>query len=480
LRKIYFSLGQPYPTPEGGRRRTKRKNEQKKKQQPTTTTTTTTTLIMEPNAIVDSSSSSSSVTFDFWWNTFSVFVVRMGKLVLGIGSVIATLLYFKQDSMLYFPEVGGIPRRPRNNPRRYRSPAEHQIPFESHQIPCDDGVHIHAWLLLRQKPVPSSSSGSSSSNAATTTTTTTTPIMNTLPTILFFHGNAGNIGLRLPNALQMLQYLNANILLVEYRGYGDSDNVKPTEAGLKLDGQAALKFIHGPLVKHHNLNPQLIFLFGRSLGGAVALETALYAQQQQTAASSFPPLAGVILENTFLSIAHMVDHLMPVLAPFKALVLRIGWNNWSIVPQLTVPILFLAGASDVLVPHSHMKQLFATTTLSKLKQWHAVPDGTHNETWMQGGQDYWDAFVSFLKRAGSMATMTHEEEFSNDRPPDFGQCLNTTFSSAAPPVKTSAVDVPLMPTGFVGMARESMRDSSSTAAGAALASPSMDPSKKKM
>jgi abhydrolase domain-containing protein 13 len=409
----------------------------------------------------------------------------MGKLVLGIGSVIATLLYFKQDSMLYFPEVGGIPRRPRNNPRRYRSPAEHQIPFESHQIPCDDGVHIHAWLLLRQTPpvvVPPSSSSSSSTSEGNPAATT--PPMNTIPTILFFHGNAGNIGLRLPNALQMLQYLNANILLVEYRGYGDSDNVKPTEAGLKLDGQAALKFIHGPLVKHHNLNPNLIFLFGRSLGGAVALETALYAQQQLHA---FPPLAGVILENTFLSIAHMVDHLMPVLAPFKALVLRIGWNNWSIVPQLTVPILFLAGASDVLVPHSHMKQLCATTTLSKFKQWHAVPDGTHNETWMQGGQDYWDAFVSFLKRAGAMATMmtTHEEEeYSNDRHPDFGQCLTTTFTSAAAatPVKTtSAVDVPLMPTGFMGMARESMRDStSSTAAGAALSSPSMDPSKKKM
>jgi hypothetical protein len=38
------------------------------------------------------------------------------------------------------------------------------------------------------------------------------------PTIIFFHGNAGNIGLRLPNALQMLQYLNVNVLLVEYRG----------------------------------------------------------------------------------------------------------------------------------------------------------------------------------------------------------------------------------------------------------------------
>jgi pimeloyl-ACP methyl ester carboxylesterase len=115
--------------------------------------------------------------------------------------------------------VGGIPRRPRQNPRRYRSPQEHDLPFESHKITCSDGVMIHAWLILQPQPTTS-----------------------TVPTILFFHGNAGNIGLRLPNAVQMYQHLKCNILMVEYRGYGDSDSVAPSEAGLKLDAEASLRF----------------------------------------------------------------------------------------------------------------------------------------------------------------------------------------------------------------------------------------------
>lgn len=137
-----------------------------------------------------------------------------------------------------------MPRRPDDNPRKYRSPAEHNVHFEDVKMPCADGVHIHGWLMLRT-PAPN----------------------NPLPTLIYFHGNAGNIGLRIPNALQMMQYLNVNILMVEYRGYGNSDSVSPSEAGLKLDGRAALDFV----LKHPNLNKDKIFLFGRSLGGAGTL-----------------------------------------------------------------------------------------------------------------------------------------------------------------------------------------------------------------
>lgn len=199
--------------------------------------------------------------------------------------------------------------------------SQHQIQFESHKIECADGVSIHAWLLFRDKD--------RSQN---------------LPTLVFFHGNAGNIGLRLPNALQMIQYLNANVFMVEYRGYGESDSVSPSEAGLKLDAEAALRFI----TKHPSIDASNVFLFGRSLGGAVALHLAEYAQHQRL------PLAGVIVENTFTNIAEMVDHLMPLIAPLKYLVLRIKWDSLPIVSKLHVPVLYLAGARDELVPHHHM------------------------------------------------------------------------------------------------------------------------------
>jgi hypothetical protein len=166
--------------------------------------------------------------------------------------------------MLYFPEIAGLPKRPSQNPRKYRSPDEHQIPFENIYIECEDGVKIHSWLLMRTRE------------------------KNDLPTLVFFHGNAGNIGLRIPNALKMIQYLNVNVLMVEYRGYGESDSVAPNERGLKLDAEASLKFIS----KHPKIDPSRIFVFGRSLGGSVAFHAALYAETKGI------PLAGVIVENS--------------------------------------------------------------------------------------------------------------------------------------------------------------------------------------
>jgi hypothetical protein len=136
--------------------------------------------------------------------------LRIGTVAVGLVAILGGVLYVKQDSLLYFPEIGGIPKRPSQNPKGYRSPGERQIPFKDCNILCSDGVRIHAWLMTYDK------------NA---------------PTIIFFHGNAGNIGLRLPNAIQMRSYLHCNVLLVEYRGYGESDNVPPSEEGLKLDAQ---------------------------------------------------------------------------------------------------------------------------------------------------------------------------------------------------------------------------------------------------
>eukprot|EP00970_Alexandrium_tamarense_P001011 scaffold110_cov285-Alexandrium_tamarense.AAC.2 len=217
------------------------------------------------------------------------------------------------------------------------------------------------------------------------------------PTIVFFHGNAGNIGLRLPNAIQMVgyHYLQANIWLVEYRGYGDSDDATPNEAGLKLDAEAVMKYVHNPNNNLRYIDSRRMFVFGRSLGGAVAFHMTQYSQSK-----NFAPLAGLIVENTFLSISEMVDHLMPLVAPLKSLVLRIGWDNGKVAPTIRVPTLFLAGAKDTLVPHSHMLKLYSIMKDSKVGnvvRMHIVKNGTHNETWMQGGTEYWRAIQNFMQ-----------------------------------------------------------------------------------
>merc|ERR1712048_214399 len=101
-------------------------------------------------------------------------------------------------------------------------------------------------------------------------------------------------------------------------------------------------------------------------------------------------LAGVIVENTFLGIPDMVDQIMPLVAPMKFLILRMKWESKYIVPHLKSPILYLAGDQDEIVPHSHMLQLYKTSKLSRLLRMHIVRNGTHNETWVQGGAEYWN------------------------------------------------------------------------------------------
>lgn len=106
----------------------------------------------------------------FMWSGLTIFA--------GLVAVVAGLLYAKQDSLLYYPEIGGIPRRPSQNPRRYRSPSEHQVPFEENMIRCADGVRIHSWLMLRSED--DNNKGNNKQN-----------IDRKIPTIVFFHGNAG-------------------------------------------------------------------------------------------------------------------------------------------------------------------------------------------------------------------------------------------------------------------------------------------------
>mmetsp|Transcript_603 Transcript_603/g.1093 ORF Transcript_603/g.1093 Transcript_603/m.1093 type:complete len:396 (+) Transcript_603:161-1348(+) len=380
------------------------------------------------------SSSIESTAPSSWTTTICRVMLRVGSVGVGMVAIVAGILYAKQESLLYFPEIGGIPRRPSSNPRRYRSPSEYSIPFETHMIRCEDGVSIHSWLLLH----PNSKA-------------------QRKPTIVFFHGNAGNIGLRLPNAHQMYTQLDANVLMVEYRGYGDSDSVKPTEGGLKLDAEAALEFI----TSHPQVDSQRIFCFGRSLGGAVAFHLAKYAEKYHK------PLAGIMVENTFLSIGTMVDQLMPLIAPLKFFVLRMDWGNDKIAPFIRIPVLYLAGDSDELVPHNHMTKLFEYSSKSShYTKMHIIKGGTHNDSWMVGGSEYFEKMRSFISHV-----ILNESDHNFDGNEDSTASLDlpgrvstdsdsvevTMGQEGMTSMKIGRNSIPIMPKNFLGIAKEATK-----------------------
>lgn len=113
-------------------------------------------------------------------------------------------------------------------------------------------------------------------------------------TILMFHGNAGNIGYRLPIAKVLGDDIGCNVFMLQYRGYGLSTGT-PDEKGLTIDAQTGLDYIR----QRAELRNTKIVIYGQSLGGAVGI--GLVAKNQKDG-----DIAGIILENTFLSIKKMI------------------------------------------------------------------------------------------------------------------------------------------------------------------------------
>jgi fermentation-respiration switch protein FrsA (DUF1100 family) len=153
-----------------------------------------------------------------------------------------------------------------------------------------------------------------------------------------FHGNAGNIGHRVPIAKVLAENAGCNVFMAEYRGYGLCSGV-PNEKGLMIDAQAALDYIR----QHEEMKNTKIIVYGQSLGGAVSIQ--LVAGNQKAG-----DVVGLILENTFTSIKDMIPSAFP---PAKYLVglCHEYWPSEDTLPQVTqMPVLFLSGLKDEIVP----------------------------------------------------------------------------------------------------------------------------------
>lgn len=126
--------------------------------------------------------------------------------------------------------------------------------------------------------------------------------------------------------------------MLEYRGYGLSTG-NPDEKGLVIDAQTGLDFIRS----RSDLNSSNIIIYGQSLGGAVGLD--LVSKNKGTG-----DIKGLILENTFLSIAKMIPNAVPPAKYLTSLCTQY-WRSENIIPEITdVPILFLSGLKDEIVP----------------------------------------------------------------------------------------------------------------------------------
>ncbi len=199
-------------------------------------------------------------------------------------------------------------------------------------------------------------------------------------TLLWFHGNAGNISHRLENIKLRHDRLAINIFIFDYREYGKSEG-KVSEGGTYRDGDAAVRYLRG----RGDLDPARIVFLGESLGSAVAVEMAIRHG-----------CAALVLESPFLSIQEMAKASFPFL-PLGPL-LRTRYDNLSKIGKVRAPILIVHGENDEIVPLQHGRRLFGAAP--EPKELFIVKEAHHNDLYVVGGTAYLDVLGRFFGRLG--------------------------------------------------------------------------------
>jgi pimeloyl-ACP methyl ester carboxylesterase len=199
------------------------------------------------------------------------------------------------------------------------------------------------------------------------------------PTLLYLHGNDRNIGSNLEHALRLHDF-GFNVLLPDYRGYGHSSGGKPNEAKVYQDAEASWQY----LVGQRGIRPGRLFIYGHSLGGAIAIELAV----------RHPEAAGLIAEGAFTSIADIGKRLYPLL-PVDWL-LNQRFDSLQMIPRIRIPVLLIHGTWDTIVPVQMAQQLYAAAP--QPRQLVLIPGGEHEDSAAVGPIEYRQAVTAFIKQ----------------------------------------------------------------------------------
>ncbi|MCP1728584.1 fermentation-respiration switch protein FrsA (DUF1100 family) [Natronospira proteinivora] len=258
---------------------------------------------------------------------------------------VLALLWVFQNHLLYQP----------NMPTRdlQADPAERGWEYEDVHLSTGDGVELHGWWI---------------------------PASEARASLIFFHGNAGNISHRL-ESIAIFRELGLSVLIIDYRGYGQSEG-SPSEGGLRQDARAAWTHLR----EDRQIPAEDIVLFGRSLGSAVASELA---REHQPGA--------VILESAFRSVPEMAQAVYPFF-PARWLA-RMDYDNEAYVQDIQAPLLMVHSEDDEIIPYEQGRAVYETANQPKD---FLTLQGGHNTGFLDSRQRYIQGLDQFLSELAGL------------------------------------------------------------------------------
>ncbi|MCK9264572.1 MAG: alpha/beta hydrolase [Desulfomonilia bacterium] len=228
-----------------------------------------------------------------------------------------------------------------------RSPADAGLSYEWVNIEASDGVKITGWWV---------------------------PAADARGSVLFCHGNGGNIADRL-DTLVIGNRLKLSMLIFDYRGYGRSEG-SPSEQGTYADAEAAYRY----LTQERGIAPETVILWGRSLGGPIAARTA-----------AEHPCGALIIESSFTSLGDLVRDRFGMIP--SLLLWRYAYPTRSHLEHVGVPVLAIHSADDEMIPLEHGKELYRS--IQGRKSFLEI-SGSHNRGFIDSLAVYGPAIDGFV------------------------------------------------------------------------------------
>jgi len=247
------------------------------------------------------------------------------------------ILYVMQPKFLYSP-VRGIAC----------TPGDLGLDFEQAVFESADGLQLSGWYI---------------------------PVENSNFTVLFCHGNGGNIYHSL-DSINILHDLGLNCFIFDYRGYGNSEG-KPSEEGTYLDAQAAYKW----LTKEKKESADNIIVFGRSLGGSIAAQLV-----------SKVTTCALVMEGTFTSYVDIGKKFYPYM-PVRWFA-RFSYNTVEYIKNVHCPVMLIYSRNDEVVPFEFGLELYEAA--GEPKEFVEI-FGSHNDGFLVSSEIYKKAWINWLK-----------------------------------------------------------------------------------